>query len=164
MDRPDSSQKGNINHNEVSYPTKSGEDRGKQVWAMSSRLIFVIGAGLALSGCCLGSGRYIQPPTNALASWDGRRPLPKRDHIKGARVKVGRTEAATSKQSSPSEVELSKLTPYSKEWAAVLNAINRAADDELKRRLVICRGCFPPEPDDQTGSIPLGGYLSARQQ
>jgi hypothetical protein len=131
---------------------------------MSSRLVFVIGAGLALSGCCLESGRYIQPPTNALASWDGRRPLPKRDHIKGVRVKVWKTEAATSKQSSPSEEELSRLTPYSKEWATVLNAINRAADDELKRKLIICRGCLLPQPDDQTGSIPLGGYLPARQQ
>ena len=130
---------------------------------MISRLVLVIGAGLALSGCCLGGGCYIQPPTNALASWDRLGPpLPKRDH-KGVRVKVQRTEAAASKESSPSEVELSKLTPYTKEWTAVLNAMNRADDDELRRKLVICRGCLPPEPSDQTGSIPVGGYLPARR-
>jgi hypothetical protein len=34
-----------------------------------------------------------------------------------------------------------------------LDAINRAADAKLKKKLIICRGCMPPELDDQTGSI-----------
>ena len=38
-----------------------------------------------------------------------------------------------------------------------------AAADELKRKLVICRGCMPPKPDDETGSIAVGGYIPARQ-
>jgi hypothetical protein len=65
---------------------------------------------------------------------------------------------------SPSEEELSKLKPYSKEWGAALDAINRAYDDKLRKKLIICRDCIPPEPDDQTGSIgpkrAAEGYLS----
>jgi hypothetical protein len=55
------------------------------------------------------------------------------------------------------------LKPYSKEWTTMLNAINRAADDELRKRLIICRGCMPPEQEDRTGTIADGGYLPARQ-
>jgi hypothetical protein len=131
---------------------------------MSRPLAFVIAAGLALSGSCLdGSGCYVQPPTNALASWDGFGPLPKRNHVKRVKVRKTSLAVAAPKDSSPSEDELSKLKPYSKEWTDVLNAINRAEDDKLKRKLIICGDCMPPNPDDQTGSIPAGGYLSARQ-
>ena len=76
---------------------------------MSRRLVFVIMAGLALSGCA-GSGLYIQPPTNALANWDGLGPLPKRNHVK--RVKARKTsDAVASNDSSPSEDELSIQRP-----------------------------------------------------
>jgi hypothetical protein len=128
---------------------------------MSRRLLFVIVAGLALSGCA-GSGRYIQPPTTALANWDGLGPLPKRNHVKP--VKVRKTsDDVVSRDSSPSEDELSRLKPYSQEWTAVLDGINRAADDKLRRKLIICRGCMPPETDDQTSSIAVGGSPSFRQ-
>jgi hypothetical protein len=121
---------------------------------MSRRLVFVIVAGLALTGCGE-SARSVQPPTKGLASWDGLGPLPKRDHVK--RVKARKTsDAVASEDISPSEDELSKLNPYSQEWTAVLDGINRAADDELRRKLIICRGCMPPETDDQTGSIAAG--------
>ncbi len=119
---------------------------------MSGRFVFVIAAGLALSACCLGSGRYIQSPTYAPTSWDGLGSLPKRNHVK--RVKVRRaSEAVAAEDDSPSDEDLAKLRPYSKEWGAALDAINRAADAKLKKALIICRGCMPPEPDDQTGSI-----------
>jgi hypothetical protein len=119
---------------------------------MSRRWVFVIAAGLVLSGCCLGSGCYIQPPTGVLASWDGLGPLPKPDS--GKRVKVRKTsEAAASEDDSPSEEELAKLRPYSREWGALREAIDRAADAKLNKKLIICRNCMPPEPVDQTGSI-----------
>ena len=121
---------------------------------MSRRLVFVIVAGLALTGCGE-SARYVQPPTKRLASWDRLGPLPKRNHVK--RIKVRNTsEDVVSRDRSPSEDELSKLKPYSQEWTAVLDGMNRAADDELRRKLIICRGCMPPETDDQTGSIAAG--------
>jgi hypothetical protein len=140
--------------------------------AMNRRLVFVIAAGLALSGCCFdGSGcyvHYVQPPTTGLASWDGLGPLPKRNKVKRAkRVPKTSVAVAASEDKSPSEEELSKLKPYSKEWGAALDAINRAYDDKLKKQLIICRDCMPLEPEDQTGSIApqraAGGYLPSRQ-
>lgn len=131
---------------------------------MTRRLVFVFASSLALGGCCLGSGCYIQPPTGALASWDGLDPMPKPFHAKAVRVKVQTpSQTVASKERSPGEEELARLKPYSREWVAMLTAINRAADDELRKKLVICRGCLPPEPDDRTGSIADGGYLPARQ-
>ena len=121
---------------------------------MSRRLVFVFAAGLALSGCCLGSGCYIPPPTGALASWDGLGPNPARFHAKVVKAKFqAPSPAAASKEGPPNDAELAALKPYSKEWTAMLNAINRAADDELRKKLVICQGCLPPEPDDHTGTI-----------
>jgi hypothetical protein len=125
------------------------------------RLVFVIAAALALSGCCLEGGCYIQPPTNLLKSWDGLGPIPKRI-VKRAKVRKT-SETATLEDKSPSEEELPKLRPYSKEWSAVFNAINSAADAKLKKKLIICRGCMPPEPNDLTSSIGAGGYLPFRQ-
>jgi hypothetical protein len=137
---------------------------------MNGRLIFVIAAGLALSGCCFdGSGcyvHYVQPPAIALASWDGLDSLPRRNIVKKRAKRVPKTSVAVAApdDKSPSEEELSKLKPYSKEWGAALDAINRAYDDKLRKKLIICRDCIPPEPDDQTGSIgpkrAAEGYLS----
>jgi hypothetical protein len=119
---------------------------------MSRRLAFVIAAGSALGGCCMGSGCYIRPQTYALTSWDGLGSLPKRNNVKPAKFRKT-TVAVASEDESPSEEELAKLRPYSKEWGAALDAINRAADAKLRKKLIICRGCMPPEQDDQTGSI-----------
>jgi hypothetical protein len=138
---------------------------------MTGRLIFVIAAGLALCGCCFdGSGcyvPYVRPSATALASWDGFGPLPRRNTAKKRAKKIPNTSvaaAAPEDQSFPSEKELTKLRPYSREWGAALDAINRAYDDRLKRKLIICRDCMPPEPDDRTGSIgperAAEGYLS----
>jgi hypothetical protein len=118
---------------------------------MSRRLVFVIAAGLALSGCCLGSGCYIQPPTSALTSWDGLAPLPKPKNVKRAKVRKT-SKAAASDDDSRNEAELAALKPYSKEWWSVRDVIDRAAEVKLAKKLIICRGCMPKEPD-QTGSI-----------
>ena len=132
---------------------------------MGRRLAFVVAAGLALSGCCPdGVECSIPRSTNARAKLDALGPLPKPKQVKRAKARNTSKTALTSKDHSPSDDELSKLKPYSKEWHAALDAIERAADDELKRKLVICRGCMSPEPDDQTGSIApkraAEGYLS----
>jgi hypothetical protein len=131
---------------------------------MSKRLVFVFAASMALGGCCLGGGCYIQPPTGVHASWDGLGPAPKFLQAKVVRVKAtAPIQAVATQQSAPSEAELATLKPYSKEWTVMLNAINRAADDELRKKLVICQGCLPLEADDRTGSVADGGYLPARQ-
>ena len=135
-------------------------------WAMSGRLV-VIAAGLALSGCCIGTGCYVQPSANALTSWDRLASLPKRNHVK--RVKVQKTSVAAASETlapeddSPTEDDLAKLRPYSKEWGEVFDAVNRRYDVKLRKKLIICRGCMAPESDDQTGSIAPKealGYLS----
>jgi hypothetical protein len=133
----------------------------RQALGMSRRLGFVIAAGLALGGCCHDGVGYYVPRSNAVAEFGA---LPKSHYAKQAKARSPGSAAVTSKDISPGEDELSKLRPYSKEWHAALDAINRAADEELKRKLVICRGCTPPTPDDQTGSLgtkrAAGGYLS----
>jgi hypothetical protein len=87
--------------------------------------------------------------------------------VKRTRPRHTSNTAGTSNAISPSEDELSKLSPDSKEWNAALDAINRAADDELRKKLVICIGCAPPAPDDQLSSIwPTradAGYLSTQK-
>jgi hypothetical protein len=127
-------------------------DRDEQVSAMNRRLIFVIAAGLALSGCCLGSGSYIQPQSRALTRWDGLGPLPVRNKVKPARVRK-KSETVVSDDESSREAELAALKPYSEEWWSVRYAIDRAAEVKLSKTLIICRDCMPSTPDDQTGSI-----------
>ncbi len=116
---------------------------------MARRLAFAIAAGLALGGCCHDMGSYV-PPSNAQAKFV---PLPKPHHLKRARPRHTANTEVTSNAIPPSEDELSKLDPVSKERRAALDAINGAADDELRKKLVICRGCMQPAPDDQLSSI-----------
>jgi|KBSSwiStaDraftv2_1062776.scaffolds.fasta_scaffold1917317_1 hypothetical protein len=130
---------------------------------MSRRAVFVLAASLALGGCCF-DGCYMPPPTGPLASWDGLGPMPKPFHAKLVRVKAHPpAQVVAAAASVPSEADLANLKPYTKEWSIMLNAINRAADEELMRKLEICQGCLPPpQQDDRTGAIGYGGYLPAR--
>ena len=121
-------------------------------WLLIRRLLSVITANLALSGCCnLGSECYVQPPTSTMASWDRRDPVPKRDNRKTAKIR--RTGEAAASDTSPNAAELAALKQYSSEWWSVHDAIERAADVKLAKRMIICRGCLPSKVDDQTGSI-----------
>jgi hypothetical protein len=130
---------------------------------MARRLAFAIAAGLALSGCCHDIGSYV-PPSNAQAKFS---PLPKPHQVRHAKSQHTSNAAVASNAISPSEDVLSKLAPDSKEWHYALDDINRAADDELRKKLVICRGCAEPAADDQSGSIwpprPAEGYLSIQK-
>jgi hypothetical protein len=119
---------------------------------MSIRSIFAIAVSLALGGCCLGSGCYVQLPANSPIAWDGLGTPPTRHSVKRAKARKI-VEAVAASDDSPSEKDLAKLRPYSKEWGAALDAMNEAADAKLKKKLIICRNCMPAESDDQTGSI-----------
>src|SRR5882724_9524753 len=125
---------------------------------MSTRLVIAVAAGLSLSGCCIGSGCYIPLPATTPLAWDGLGSPPTRHPLKRAKVRKAIEEVA-AQDDSPREEDLAGLKPYSKEWGAVRDAIDRAADAKLKTKLVICRNCMALESDDQTGSI---GYLSKR--
>jgi hypothetical protein len=128
---------------------------------MVRRLAYAIAAGLALSGCCHDIGSYV-PTSNAQAKFA---PLPNSHHVK--RSKPTTNTMLTSDAIPPSEDELSKLDHGSTEWYAALDAINRAADDELRKKLVICRGCAQPATDVQLSSIwptrAAEGYLSIQK-
>jgi hypothetical protein len=130
---------------------------------MARRLAFAIAAGLALGGCCHDMGSYV-PPSNAQAKFVL---LPKPHHMKRARPRHTANTEVTSNANPPSENELSKLAPDSKEQLADLDAIDRAADDELRKKLVICRGCTQPAPDGQLSSIwptrAAQGYLAIQK-
>jgi hypothetical protein len=113
--------------------------------------MFVIGAGFALSGCCLGSGCYIEPPSGALTRLGGLGPIPVRNNVKPAKAR--KSEAVASDDASPKEADLATLKPYSAEWWSVRDAVDRAAEIKLSKKLIICRGCVPSQPDDHTASI-----------
>ena len=126
---------------------------------MSRRLTFVIAVELLLGGCCRETGRYMPAPDHAMSAWNvshriSRAPLPKRRRAMLAIVpKMSATP--TAQDTSPNEEDLAKLRPYSKEWGAALDAMNRAADAKLKKKLIICNGCLSPEPNDRISSITL---------
>jgi hypothetical protein len=119
---------------------------------MSRRFVFAITAVLALSGCCPGDGCYIQTPTRALTRAYGLGPLPKPNRMKPAKAQK-KSETIASGDGPPKEAELAALKPYSHEWWSVRDAIDRADEVKLAKKLIICRDCMPSMPDDQTGSI-----------
>ena len=119
---------------------------------MSRRLVLLITVGLTLSGCCAGNGPYFQPTTTTkLTSWDKLASHPVRDKVKSAKAQK-KSETIASGDASPNEPELAALKPYSQEWWSVRDAIDRASEAKLAKKLIICRGCMP-KPDDQTGSV-----------
>ena len=119
---------------------------------MTRRFKFLIAASLVVTGSCLGVICYARPSADTMVSWDGFDSLPKRGDGKvGIIRKTG--EPSASDSVSADEAELVALKPYSPEWWSVRDAIDRTADEQLARKLIICRGCLPSEPDDQVGVI-----------
>jgi predicted small lipoprotein YifL len=126
--------------------------------AMSKRLLFVIAAASALGGCCgLGGACYLPPPSSKLTNWDGPGPYANRDNRKVAKARKGKISDLLKSETSSNQAalasndgELATLKPYSKEWWVVRQALDRAADLRLAKRMIICRGCLPSFP---TGSI-----------
>src|SRR5258708_34528143 len=117
-------------------------DCDEQVLAMSRRLMFVIGAGFALSGCCLGSGCYIEPPSGALTRLGEFGPIPVRNGVKSAKARK-KSEAVASDDASPTEADLATLKPYSEEWWSVRDAIDRAGELQLSKKLFISQHWVP---------------------
>jgi hypothetical protein len=124
---------------------------------MARRLAFTIAAGLALSGCCHDMGSYV-PPSNELAKFASH---PKPHHAKPTKPRHASNLEVTSNISRPNENGVPKLD------TDAIDAINRAADDQLKKKQVICRGCAQQAPDGQSNSIwptrAADGYLSIQK-
>jgi hypothetical protein len=136
--------------------------------AKSRRLVRLIAACLALSGCSAGSGA-LRPTTSTgsgalhltnstLTSWNRLSVVSVRNKIRSAKVRKKSSAVASGASfpgddTSPKESELDTLKPYSKEWWSVRDAIDIALETKLAKKLIICRDCMPPKADDQTGSI-----------
>jgi hypothetical protein len=129
---------------------------------MSKRLALAITAGLVLSGCSHGSGCYLPPPSSTLTSWDGLGPDPAANKAKSTKAQKSTnaqgTGGTTATGSAPEETALAELKPYSGEWWSVRDAIDRAAEVKLAKKLIICRDCMPSKPDDSTGSVAPPGH------
>jgi hypothetical protein len=125
---------------------------------MSNRLVLLTTASFVLSGCCGGSERYIHPTTFTPTSWNVFGPVPVRNKVKSANSSkksetVAYGSAPSKEDAFPKESELDALKPYSPEWWSVRDAIDRASEVKLAKKLIICRNCMPSTADEQTGSV-----------
>lgn len=106
---------------------------------MARRLAVAIAAGLFLGGCCHDGLGYSAWHSSTLAEFG---PAPKPLHVKRAKARNPSKPVMTSSEDS--------------------SASDDSADEELRRKLVICRGCEQPGLDDQANSIwpkrPADGY------
>jgi hypothetical protein len=123
-----------------------------------SRWLFLILIAVTLSGCCgLGAGCGVVPSSARLLAWDGLGPdnfnRPQKRSTRIARSKPTVTVAAKVEQPSNKEAELAGLPKNSPEWWTLHDQVEADADAKLARNLIICRGCFPSNPDDRTGSV-----------
>jgi hypothetical protein len=121
-----------------------------------SRWLSLILMAVSLSGCCgLGTGCAVEPSARLLA-WDGLGPdisnRPQKPSIRIVRSKPPVIIAAKLEQSHKEE-ELAALPKNSPEWWSLHDQVEAEADAKLAKNLIICRGCFPANADDRTGSI-----------
>src|SRR6202000_1085333 len=98
---------------------------------MTGRLVLALAAGLLLGGCCHDGVGYSH--SSALAQL---RPIAKPRHPKQPKPQVASTDTATPKDFPVGEDELIQTE-----------------DDELKMKLVICRGCEDRLPNVRANSV-----------
>ena len=125
---------------------------------MNKRLAFAITAGLVLSSCSHGSGCYLPPPNSPLTYWDGLGSGPAPDKVKSTKLRKstnaqGMDGPTATREAAPEESALAGLKPYSAEWWSARDAIDRADEAKLAKKLIICRDCMPSKPNDSTASI-----------
>jgi hypothetical protein len=114
-------------------------------------IVLVLGAG-ALAGCCAsGSGCYVAVPGIPTA-WDGTGTPP--DDGARPRRQITRRLARSKTEIAigPIANARAEAAPRSEQDWAQQQAADRAADAELAKRLMICRGCLPARDDDATGT------------
>jgi hypothetical protein len=120
---------------------------------MSRRLVFLFAAGCTLASCSHGTISYNHPLSIALKNWDGLGPIPVPNKIKFTKAQK-KTATVLSQDTSPDEeTQLAALKRYSDEWWSLRDALDRAAEVRLAKKMIICQNCMPTVPDDQTASI-----------
>jgi hypothetical protein len=124
---------------------------------MIKRLALLTVASFILSGCCGGTQGYIHPTIGTRDNWGRLVPASNKQKPAKARKKspavASRPGSSPMEEASPQEQALDGLKPYSKEWWSVRDAIDRASEANLGKKLIICRDCMPSTQDEQTGSI-----------
>lgn len=115
------------------------------------RLALLTAASFILASCCGGTQGYLHPATGTRDNWGRLVPTPNKLHP-AARKK--RATVAARPADSPTEEAFSQeqaldgLRPYSKEWWSVRDAIDRASEANLGKKLIICRDCMPSTQDE----------------
>jgi hypothetical protein len=95
----------------------------------------VLTAVLGLCGCS--SSQPIQFSQPYRLAWDGLGRDPNLPVTKRTRT----TTEPVSRTSESRDAELAKLRPFSREWVAMLQAIDAADDARISKLMIICRGC-----------------------
>ncbi len=132
---------------------------------MARRIVILLAMALCLCGCCRETRGYAQSSKNAGLERGARAAVPvflptphRPGNLRGASTGAANMPQVT-RDEVPTEADLAKLKPYSKEWGAALEAMNRAADERLSKKLIICRGCLSPADEDRTE--PSASYLQS---
>lgn len=115
----------------------------------------------ALSGCCASGNGCYAPLPGTPTTWDGLGPPP-RDTTAGPAgrsARVLRPKAEIIVGSIDNGTAEPTLKPYSKEWFAKQEALDRASDAALSKKMIICRGCLsPPKNLDVAAQSPVNSY------
>jgi hypothetical protein len=102
----------------------------------------------ALLTGCVGDGFGAAPSAHSLA-WDGHEP----NNSYRPRSVDGHPATGNVQQPTEREANLAKVPRNSPEWWVQQEAIAADADGKLSKKLMICRGCLPPEPDARALAI-----------
>lgn len=100
---------------------------------MARRLAIALAIGLSLGGCCHNGFGSSVPDSIALARF---RSMAKPHYVKRLKTRSINDSTVTSKDILPSQDELSE-----------------SANNELRKKLVICQGCENLAPTDRPDSI-----------
>jgi hypothetical protein len=117
---------------------------------------------LALSGCCtFGEMCSMAPPTSGPAmAWDGTGQPPDQKIAKARHPHHAKAEIVTGSL-NPIEPEPADQADAAANVTEALQDETAAAETELKRKLVICRGCLSEPPAAQTETASTARQLTA---
>ena len=115
---------------------------------LARRFLILVALASFLAGCA-------STPVGGRIALDGSA----KDHSEHTRRKphLKAPSFAIPDPNAEKEKVLATLRPYSAEWVVLYNQIEAEEERRLKTKLVICRGCFPGESADYTGSIASQG-------
>jgi hypothetical protein len=112
---------------------------------ISKCLAFVI-AALALAGCCAFGTTCDVPTAGPHAAWDGLGPV-SNDNARPAKVSRPREASARSTSEVHGESSLQARDKWEQQ-----EAVNKAEEARLSRRMIICNGCSAKSSESSSES------------